>query len=66
MLPAEAGGLKFMAPDAASEGNAPGIPQLTGSVQSTPSGLKYIDELVGNGTTVHAGQVTQSPPHSAS
>jgi peptidylprolyl isomerase len=36
---------------AASEGNAPGIPPLTGAVQTTPSGLKYIDQVVGTGAS---------------
>ena len=45
-----------MAEASGSEGNAPGIPQLTGTVESTPSGLKYIDELVGNGPAIRAGQ----------
>lgn len=32
-----------------SDGNAPGIPPLTGTIQTTASGLKYIDEKVGTG-----------------
>ncbi|HEY7801133.1 MAG TPA: FKBP-type peptidyl-prolyl cis-trans isomerase, partial [Dehalococcoidia bacterium] len=36
---------------AASEGNAPGIPPLTGAVRTTPSGLKYIDQVVGTGAS---------------
>lgn len=39
------------APPIASNGNAPGIPVLTGQVQTTPSGLQYIDELVGAGAS---------------
>lgn len=37
------------------EGNAPGIPPLTGAIHSTPSGLRYIEEGVGSGD-VRAGQ----------
>jgi peptidylprolyl isomerase len=32
-----------------SDGNAPGIPPLTGDIKTTASGLKYIDEKVGDG-----------------
>jgi peptidylprolyl isomerase len=32
-----------------SNGNAPGIPVLSGPVQQTASGLRYIDEVVGTG-----------------
>ncbi len=35
----------------ASDGNAPGIPPLTGPIQQTPSGLRYIDEVIGSGAT---------------
>lgn len=41
---------------AASTGNVPGIPQLTGTVQQAPSGLRYLDEVVGTGATVQKGQ----------
>src|SRR5439155_12589004 len=34
----------------------PGLPELHGTVQSTADGLKYIDELVGTGGAVKAGQ----------
>ena len=34
-----------------SDGNAPGIPPLTGQIQTTPSGLQYIDEVVGTGAS---------------
>lgn len=34
---------------AASDGNAPGIPTVTGAVQTTADGLKYVDITVGNG-----------------
>jgi hypothetical protein len=32
-----------------SDGNAPGIPPLDGEIQTTSSGLQYIDEVVGTG-----------------
>jgi hypothetical protein len=32
-----------------SDGNAPGIPPLTGEIVETASGLRYIDEVVGGG-----------------
>src|SRR4051794_24621664 len=41
---------------ATSEGNAPGIPALSGKVQHTKSGLGYIDEQVGTGATPQNGQ----------
>lgn len=41
---------------AASEGNAPGVPVLTGQVQRTSTGLGYIDEQVGDGATPQRGQ----------
>lgn len=41
---------------AASDGNAPGVPVLTGAVQRTASGLGYIDEKVGEGATPQKGQ----------
>ncbi len=34
-----------------SDGNAPGIPPLTGPIQTTASGLQYIDEKVGDGAS---------------
>jgi peptidylprolyl isomerase len=34
-----------------SDGNAPGIPPLTGPIQTTASGLRYIDEKVGDGAS---------------
>ena len=34
-----------------SNGNAPGIPPVQGAVQTTASGLKYIDESVGTGAS---------------
>jgi peptidylprolyl isomerase len=33
------------------DGNVPGIPQVTGQVQTTPSGLRYIDVLAGEGAS---------------
>lgn len=33
-----------------TDGNAPGIPPLHGPIQSTPSGLRYIDQVVGTGS----------------
>jgi hypothetical protein len=35
----------------ALDGNAPGIPVLNGDIQTTPSGLRYIDEKVGDGAS---------------
>ena len=37
-----------------SDGNAPGIPTLAGPIQTTASGLKYIDEKVGDGASPKA------------
>jgi peptidylprolyl isomerase len=46
-----------MAADAAgSDGNAPGIPELHGTIESTPSGLRYIDEVVGEGAPMQPGR----------
>jgi FKBP-type peptidyl-prolyl cis-trans isomerase len=39
------------APPVASDGNAPGIPKLTGAIQTTASGLQYIDDKVGDGAS---------------
>jgi FKBP-type peptidyl-prolyl cis-trans isomerase len=36
--------------------NAPGIPELQGDIQTTPSGLRYVDEKIGEGATAQAGQ----------
>jgi peptidylprolyl isomerase len=41
-------------PPLESDGNAPGIPPLTQPIQTTPSGLKYIDEKVGDGPSPKA------------
>ncbi|MBI2723839.1 MAG: FKBP-type peptidyl-prolyl cis-trans isomerase [Chloroflexi bacterium] len=38
-----------------SDGNAPGIPQLTGTIQTSSTGLRYIDEKVGGGAQPKAG-----------
>ncbi|HEY8172982.1 MAG TPA: hypothetical protein VIH21_07830, partial [Dehalococcoidia bacterium] len=38
-------------PADSTDGNAPGIPQLDGEIQTTPSGLRYIDEEVGDGAS---------------
>lgn len=43
-------------PAALSDGNAPGIPPLTGNIQSTPDGLRYLDEKVGDGASPVNGQ----------
>ncbi len=37
-----------------SDGNAPGIPPLTGEIVATASGLRYIDEKVGDGASPKA------------
>ena len=37
-----------------SDGNAPGIPALTGKIETTASGLQYIDEKVGDGASPKA------------
>jgi FKBP-type peptidyl-prolyl cis-trans isomerase len=34
-----------------SDGNAPGVPPLTGPIQTTASGLRYIDEKAGDGAS---------------
>lgn len=41
---------------ATTDGNAPGIPPLEGTIQSTPSGLRYINEKEGDGAPVRNGQ----------
>ncbi len=43
-------------PAAQSDGNAPGIPPLSAPIQSTPDGLRYIDEKVGDGASPQNGQ----------
>ena len=47
------------APPTESNGNAPGIPNLTGELKRLPSGLAYIDEVVGTGALPRAGQTVQ-------
>ncbi|MSQ29000.1 MAG: FKBP-type peptidyl-prolyl cis-trans isomerase [Dehalococcoidia bacterium] len=44
------------APDATVSSNPPGVPPLAGAVQRTSSGLAYVDEVVGTGTSPAAGQ----------
>jgi peptidylprolyl isomerase len=39
------------APPATSDGNPPGVPKLTGPIQTTASGLQFIDEKVGDGAS---------------
>ncbi len=47
------------APPIESDGNATGIPSLTGTIETTASGLKYIDQKVGDGASPKAtDQVT--------
>ena len=38
------------------DGNAPGVPELHGAIQTTVSGMRYIDEVVGDGEAVKSGQ----------
>ena len=45
-----------MAEQAESAANAPGIPELKGALQTLPSGLRYLDEVVGGGGTPQTGQ----------
>ncbi len=42
-----------------SNGNAPGLPNLTGELKRLPSGLAYIDEVVGAGALPRTGQTVQ-------
>jgi peptidylprolyl isomerase len=42
-----------------TDGNAPGIPSLQGDIQSSASGLRYIDERVGDGASPQTGQTIQ-------
>ncbi len=41
-----------------SDGNAPGIPELHGEIHTTPSGLRYIDEKVGEGASPSSQNAT--------
>jgi peptidylprolyl isomerase len=43
-------------PDQQSDGNAPGIPELHDPIQTTSSGLRYMDERVGTGDSPQTGQ----------
>jgi peptidylprolyl isomerase len=43
--------------DSGPDGNAPGIPKLTGEIKETASGLRYIDEVAGDGVAPQEGQV---------
>jgi FKBP-type peptidyl-prolyl cis-trans isomerase len=45
-----------MAAPNADAGNAPGIPELHETIQTTPSGLRYMDEVVGSGPVPQAGR----------
>lgn len=47
------------APPTESNGNAPGVPALTGELKRLPSGLGYIDERVGTGASPRSGQTVQ-------
>jgi peptidylprolyl isomerase len=38
-------------PAALSDGNAPGIPELKGDIQTTASGLRYVDQVIGSGAS---------------
>jgi peptidylprolyl isomerase len=37
-----------------TDGNAPGIPELRGAIESTQSGLRFIDQQAGGGSTLGA------------
>ena len=39
-----------------TDGNAPGIPPLDGTIEEHSSGLRYIDEVVGSGDVPRRGQ----------
>jgi len=43
--------------DSGPDGNAPGIPKLTGEVKETDSGLRFVDEVTGDGVAPQQGQV---------
>lgn len=43
--------------DSGSDGNARGIPKLSGEIRETASGLRYIDEVAGEGIAPQQGQV---------
>ena len=48
---ATAGGAPTAPTGAQTDGNAPGIPTVTGQIVTTASGLRYIDEKVGDGAS---------------
>lgn len=54
LAPTQADGVP--APAQETDGNAPGIPELRGAIETTPSGLRYIDERAGDGPSPQAGQ----------
>jgi len=54
-VPIAPSGITGAAPE--SDGNAPGIPPLTGAAVTTASGLKYIDQVVGTGAPVDPCQL---------
>jgi peptidylprolyl isomerase len=39
-----------------SDGNAPGIPELHGTIETLDGGLRYIDEALGDGEAPRTGQ----------
>jgi peptidylprolyl isomerase len=45
-----------MASGSEPDGNAPGIPELHGTIETTSSGLRYIDEVVGAGAVPQRGR----------
>jgi peptidylprolyl isomerase len=49
-------GASSTTPAQQSDGNAPGIPPLKGDIQTTASGLRYLDEKVGDGAAPKSGQ----------
>jgi len=50
-------GLTACGGDSGSDGNARGIPKLSGEIRETASGLRYIDEVAGEGIAPQQGQV---------
>jgi hypothetical protein len=49
--------IDHLAQEMDAEGNVPGQPELHGEVITTPSGLQYLDAVVGEGPAVVAGQL---------
>lgn len=39
-----------------TDGNAPGIPELHAPIETAASGLRYMDEVIGDGAALQAGQ----------